>query len=45
MTSRWVGHQLADEQKQQRVEVCRENLVKFRDGSWRLYDIITGYET
>ena len=42
ITSPWVPHQLTDEQKQQR---CRENLTKFQDGSWQLYDIITGDET
>ncbi|CAF2789238.1 unnamed protein product [Rotaria sp. Silwood2] len=40
-----IPHQLTDEQKQERVKLCRENLAKFRDGSWRLYDIITGDET
>ena len=45
LTSRWVPCRLTDEQKQQRVKICRENLAKFRDGSWRLCDIITGDET
>ena len=45
VTSRWVPHQLTDEQKQERVRLCRENLAKFRRGSWRLCDIITGDET
>ena len=45
MTSRWVLHQLTHEQKQQRVKLCRENLAKFCDGSWRLCDIITDDET
>ena len=44
-TSRWVPHQMTDEQKQERVKLCRENLAKFRDGSWRLCDIITCDET
>ena len=33
ITSRWVPHQLTDEQKQERVKLCRENLPKFNDGS------------
>ncbi len=45
VTSRWVPSQLNDEQKQERVRLCRENLSKFRNGSWRLCDIITGDET
>jgi histone-lysine N-methyltransferase SETMAR len=44
VTSRWVPRQLNDEQKQERVRFCRENLVKFRSGSWRLCDVITGDE-
>ncbi|CAF4840010.1 unnamed protein product [Rotaria socialis] len=31
VTSRWIPHQLNDEQKQERVRLCRENLAKFRD--------------
>ncbi len=45
VTSRRVPRQLNDEQKQERVRLCRENLEKFRSGSWRLCDIITGDET
>ena len=40
--SRWISHQLIDEQ---RVKLCCENLAKFHDGSQRLCDIITGDET
>ena len=42
--SRWVSHQLTDEQKQERVKLCRENLAKFRGNSWQLCDILTGDE-
>ncbi|CAF3142115.1 unnamed protein product [Rotaria sp. Silwood2] len=45
ITSRWVAHQLTDEQKQKRLQICRQNLEKFRNGTWRLCDIITGDET
>ncbi|CAF3874745.1 unnamed protein product [Rotaria sp. Silwood1] len=45
ITSRWVSHQLTDEQKQERVKLCRDSLAKFRNGSWRLCDIIIGDET
>ena len=40
-----MPHQLTAEQKKERVKLCRENLAKFRAGSWRLCDIITGDET
>lgn len=42
---RWVAHQLTDEQKEKRLQICRQNLEKFRNGTWRLCDIITDDET
>lgn len=45
VASRWVPHNLTLGQKKERVRVCQENLEKFRNGSWRLYDVITGDET
>ena len=45
VTSRWVPHELTPFQKQLRVQICRENLAKFRNHSWRLCDILTGDET
>ncbi|CAF1413611.1 unnamed protein product, partial [Rotaria sp. Silwood1] len=45
VTSRWVAHQLTEEQKQERLGICCQNLEKFRNGTWRLCDIITGDET
>ena len=45
VTSRWVAHRLTDEQKQERLRICRQNLEKFRNGTWRLCHIITGDET
>ena len=41
VTPRWVHHQLTHKQ---RVRLCRENLVKFQNGSCRLCDIVTGNE-
>ena len=41
VTSRWVAHQLTDEQKQKQLRICRHNLEKFRSGTWRLCDVIT----
>ncbi|CAF1278719.1 unnamed protein product [Rotaria sp. Silwood1] len=45
VVSRWVAHQLTDEQKQKRLQIYRQNLEKFRNGTWQLCDIITGDET
>ena len=45
ITSRWVPHELTPQQKQQRVNICKENLKRFRNGSGRLCDIVTGDET
>ncbi|CAF4169328.1 unnamed protein product [Rotaria magnacalcarata] len=32
VTSGWVSHQRTDQQKQQRVKLCREHLAKFQNG-------------
>ncbi len=45
ISSRWVPHQLTQEQRQRRVNICLENLQKFENGTWRLCDIVTGDET
>jgi len=45
VTSRWVPHELTLEQKQLRVKICKENLAKLLNNSWRLCDIVTGDES
>jgi [histone H3]-lysine36 N-dimethyltransferase SETMAR len=45
LTARWVPNFLTDWQKSERVRICKENLVKFRDGTWRLCDVVTGDES
>lgn len=45
VTSRFVPHFLSEKNKKERVRICQENLAKLKDGSWRLYDIITGDES
>ena len=45
LCARWVPHQLTEKCKQQRMEICQENLAKLESGQWRLCDIITGDET
>ena len=45
ISSRWVPHELTQEQRQRRVNMCTENLAKFESGAWRLCDVITGDET
>lgn len=45
ITSRWVPYDLTPQQKEDRVRMCKENLERFRNGSGRLCDIITGDET
>ena len=45
MSSRWVPHQLTQQQRQQRIDICLENLKKFESGAWRLCDIVTGDES
>ena len=45
LCARWIPHQLTEKCKQQRMEICQENLAKLESGQWRLCDIITGDET
>ncbi|CAF4422873.1 unnamed protein product, partial [Didymodactylos carnosus] len=45
VTSRWVPHELTEKNRQDRVRICRENLAKFKDGRWRLCDVVTGDES
>ena len=44
ITSRWVPHQLTEQNRQDRVRICQENLAKFEDDKWRLCDVVTGDE-
>ena len=44
VVSRLVARQLTDEPKQKRLQICRQNLEKFRNGTWRIGDIITDDE-
>ena len=46
LASRWIPHELTtNENRKLRVEICRENLAKFKKGKWRLCDVITGDES
>jgi len=45
VTSRWVPHFLTEENRKERVRICKENLAKFNEGKWRWCDVITGDES
>ena len=45
VTSRWVPHNLTEENRKERVRICKENLAKFNEGKWRWCDVITGDES
>lgn len=46
VVARWVPHSLTSEQRQVRVEWCKDILKRFDGGkSKRIYDVITGDET
>jgi len=46
LISRWVPHNLSEEQKKARVDWCRTNLERFNGGSSNLvYNIVSGDET
>ncbi|CAF3310236.1 unnamed protein product [Rotaria sp. Silwood2] len=44
-TTRYIPKDLTDFQRTERVRICKQNLAKFQEGTWRLCDIITGYES
>ena len=45
LCARWIHHELTEQNKKQRVSICRDNLDKLKSGQWRLCDIVTGDET
>lgn len=45
ITSRFVPHELSDQNKRERVRVCRDLLSKLDEGKLRLCDIVTGDES
>ena len=44
-TARYVLKHLTNSQKAGRVRICQENLSKFRQGVWKLSDVLTGDES
>ncbi|CAF3030180.1 unnamed protein product, partial [Rotaria sp. Silwood2] len=45
VTARYTPKDLTDFQRAERVQICKQNLAKFQEGTWRLCDIITGDES
>jgi len=45
ITARYIPKDLTDFQRAERVRICKQNLAKFQEGTWRLCDIITGDES
>jgi len=45
ITARYIPKDLTDLQRAERVRICKHNLTKFHQGTWRLCDIITGDES
>ncbi|CAF1261575.1 unnamed protein product [Adineta ricciae] len=45
LCARWVPHELNEQCKKQRVEICRANLAKLESGQSRLCDIVSADET
>jgi histone-lysine N-methyltransferase SETMAR len=45
ITARYIPKDLTDLQRAERVRICKHNLAKFHQGTWRLCDIITGDES
>ncbi|CAF3931805.1 unnamed protein product [Rotaria sordida] len=45
ITARYLPKQLTDFQRNERVRICQQNLAKFRNGTWRLCNVVTGDES
>ena len=45
MTARYISQDPTDVQRAERDGICKENLLKFQQGTWRLCDVITGDES
>ncbi|CAF4422672.1 unnamed protein product, partial [Didymodactylos carnosus] len=45
ITARSLPKQLTDFQRSERVRICKENLARFTDGTWRLCNVVTGDES
>lgn len=45
LASRWIPHNLTDDQRAKRVQASKLILAKFNEDKWRLGDIITGDES
>ncbi|CAF5046067.1 unnamed protein product, partial [Rotaria sp. Silwood1] len=45
ITARYIPKELTDFQRNERVRICKENLRKFKDGTWRLCNVVTGDES
>ena len=41
ITARYIPKKLTDFQRNERVRICRENLRKFKVGTWRLCNVVT----
>ncbi|CAF3709708.1 unnamed protein product [Rotaria sp. Silwood1] len=45
ITARYVPKDLNDFQRSERARICKENLAKFQNRTWRLCDVITDNES
>ena len=41
LTSSWIPHQLIDQNRQLRLEICGGNFAKLSEGKIRLSDVVT----
>jgi len=42
ISSRWIPHELTEQNRKERVRICKQNLEKFKSNKWRLCDVVTG---
>jgi len=44
ISSRWIPHELTEQNSKERVRICKHNLEKFKSNKWKLCDVVTGDE-
>ena len=44
ISSRWISHELTEQNCKERARICYQNLEKFKSNKWRLCDVVTGDE-
>jgi hypothetical protein len=44
ISSRWIPHELTEQNRRERFRICKHNLENFNSNKWKLCDVVTGDE-